>query len=335
MIEDENDETTNTPLVSDSEENEESVTVADSSATPLPVAIPETTYQSFSGTLSETQSTDVPILIEGDSDENGETANVPLVSDSEDNEESAPATDSSSAPLPLAIPELTHQSSSGTSSGTQLNDIGKLISSQSVGEIDVCMSKLSNSEKYCLLFNHVKPCSRALPSRFSDGCNRKFNVDWMKKYSWLRYSPTLDAVFCGPCSVLISSDNREGKGLLVNRPFSRWVKVTDTLSSHSKAAYHSDCLQAADILKATMENPNARIDVMQNTALKLKIDENKHIIRQIVRAALFLGKQGLALRGDIENVSSAKNPGNFLALLKIFAENDPSLQSHLHKHYWL
>ena len=64
-----------------------------------------------------------------------------------------------------------------------------------------------------------------IPSRFSDGCNRKFSVDWLKRYLWLRYSPTFDAVFCGPCSVLISSDNREGKGLLVNRPFSLWVNA--------------------------------------------------------------------------------------------------------------
>ena len=102
-------------------------------------------------------------------------------------------------------------------------------------------------------------------------------------------------MFCGPCSVLISSDNREGKGLLVNRPFSWWVKVTGTSNIHSKVAYHSDCLQAADILKATIENPNARIDVMQSTALILRIDENKHIICQIVHAALFLGKQVIVI----------------------------------------
>ena len=38
---------------------------------------------------------------------------------------------------------------------------------------------------------------------------------------------------------------------------------------------------------------------------------------------------GLAFRGDVENVASTKNPGNFLALLKVFASNDPILQSHL------
>ena len=84
-------------------------------------------------------------MIKDDSNENGETANIPLLSDSEGNEESAASTDSSSTPLPVAIPELTHQSSSGMLNGKQLNDVGKLISLQSVGEIDVCMSKVSNS----------------------------------------------------------------------------------------------------------------------------------------------------------------------------------------------
>ena len=84
--------------------------MADSSTTPLPVAIPELTHQSSSGTSSGTQSTYAPILIKDDSDENGETANVPLLSEREGNEESAPSTDSSSTPLPVAIPKLTPQS---------------------------------------------------------------------------------------------------------------------------------------------------------------------------------------------------------------------------------
>ena len=45
-------------------------------------------------------------------------------------------------------------------------------------------------------------------------------------------------------------------------------KVSDTLTSHSKAAYHLVCLQAADVLKAIIENSNARLVVMQSTALK-------------------------------------------------------------------
>ena len=59
--------------------------------------------------------------------------------------------------------------------------------------------------------------------------------------------------------------------------------------------------------------------------------ENKQILFQIVRVIIFLGKQGLGLQDDLEDIASEKNPGNFLALLKVFAENDPVLHRHLHQ----
>ena len=37
------------------------------------------------------------------------------------------------------------------------------------------------------------------------------------------------------------------------------------------------------------------------------------------------------IRGDVENVCSNKNPGNFLALLAMFAESDSILCNHLQK----
>jgi len=93
-----NNETTNAPLASDSEDNEDSTTVEDAISNPIDVAIPELTHHNSSATSAEIQSTDSLILIEDDSDENGEIGNVRLDShsDSEDTEESAPVTNSSS-----------------------------------------------------------------------------------------------------------------------------------------------------------------------------------------------------------------------------------------------
>ena len=65
---------------------------------------------------------------------------------------------------------------------------------------------------------------------------------------------------------------------------------------------------------------------MSNSTLQKQLSENKHILCQIVRVILYLGKQGLPFRGDVENLS---HPGNFLALLKVFAENDEILKKHL------
>jgi len=80
----------------------------------------------------------------------------------------------------------------------EYNDIGALIlPSKSTNEIISTMHKLTNSQKYSLLFNHVKP-PRILPSTYAFGCNQKFKIEWLTKYAWLRYSPKLDGVFCGP-----------------------------------------------------------------------------------------------------------------------------------------
>ena len=70
---------------------------------------------------------------------------------------------------------------------------------------------------------------------------------------------------------------------------------------------------------------------MTDNFLQARMNENKHIIRQIVRAIIFLAKQGLSFRGDVECSlqSNQKNPGNFLALLKNYAAADEDLFNHL------
>ena len=148
-----------------------------------------------------------------------------------------------------------------------VNDIGTIIdSTKSVNEICASLGSLSPARKYALLFKHVVPPSE-LPKTFSHGCLRKFRTSWIDKYPWLRYSSALDAVFCGPCSLLLEKVRRKDKGQLVNVPFSNWVKLSDTLSTHSKHAYHREALQLADIMKASIEKPMSRVDVLLSTTL--------------------------------------------------------------------
>ena len=117
--------------------------------------------------------------------------------------------------------------------------------------------------------------------------------------------------------------------MLVTRPFSNWGKLSTTLMNHSEHIYHRECLQDADILKSVTDKPACRLDVRANSAIQVRINENKHILRQIVCAIIYLGKQGLPFRGDTEELNLCKNPGNFLALLKNYAETDEILHQHL------
>ena len=134
----------------------------------------------------------------------------------------------------------------------------------------------------------------------------------------------LDGVFCGPCSLLLCSSERRDKRILVNKAFNNWSKLSTTLLNHSTFKYHHRCMQNAEILNSTIETPQSHIDVSISTTLSQRI-QDKLIIHQIVRAILFLAKQGLPFR-DHEDLSLDKNPGNFLAILKVFAENDEVLR---------
>ena len=209
---------------------------------------------------------------------------------------------------------INQQSNALLSEPPPFEDIGNLLEpTKSIDTICQSVSNLSNEAKHSLLCHHIAP-PNTLPTTYSRGCNRKFNTTWLTKYPFLLYSPKLDGVFCGPCSLLLSSDKRKDKGLLVNRSYSNWSKIGNALSNHSSLLYHLDCVQYTDILKNSTDNPASRIDVMANSDIQMQMDENRHIIRQIVRAILFLGKQGLPFRGDNKDLNITKNPGNFLAL---------------------
>ena len=62
-----------------------------------------------------------------------------------------------------------------------------------------------------------------------------------------------------------------------------------------------------DILKKNIiDNPASRIVIIANSDIQMRMDENKHIICQIVCAIYFLGMQGFPCHGDNEDLSTTK-----------------------------
>ena len=62
--------------------------------------------------------------------------------------------------------------------------------------------------------------------------------------------------------------SRVDKGLLVNKSFSNWIKVSKTLANHCSLHYHQHCLAMADALMSSVDNPRTRIDVMFSDAIQ-------------------------------------------------------------------
>ena len=125
------------------------------------------------------------------------------------------------------------------------------------------------------------------------------------------------------------SDNRKQKGALVNRPFNKWTNISSELADHANNAYHSRAMSASKLFVDCINKPELTLPDRFGTTRRQRRVENRHILKMIIKAILFCGKQCIALRGDHEEMSGMGNPGNFVALLSILSEHDELLQRHL------
>ena len=211
-----------------------------------------------------------------------------------------------------------------------VNDIGFILdATMSIKEIETSLSKLSDGQKYNLLVHHWKPSTDYIfPSTFMNGCNRSCSYSWLKRYPWLVYSQRLDGIFCISCALM--TKDRENKGLLVNKPFTRWTKLSDTLKTHSLQESHYHAMQDAANFKAFVEKPADRITVLIDNEKQSRIETNRHLLQIITQVLLLCGRQCIALRGSVEKITDVShNPGNFLAILKFVAEHDPLVKQHI------
>ena len=209
-------------------------------------------------------------------------------------------------------------------------DVGELVELSSTNEqLESAIHSLTDAEKYQYLTEHFKPFrGYPFPSTYMNKCNRLFQHKWLTKYSWLVYSPKLDGGSCLPC--FLFSTNRCGKGVLVNSTFIRWTRVTEVLGNHAMHEYHLNCLTKADAFKCGYNDPGKTICGHFNKELVERIATNRLIMKNLVWAILYLGKQGLALRGKGEDSRRGSNPGKFLSLLHLMAESDKVSRNHLH-----
>ena len=229
--------------------------------------------------------------------------------------------------------ELTPAVSSNTAANiTSDPDIGSIISSgMNVDTVTAAVNGLTNGEKYNLLTKHFQPTpSYPFPRVYSNGCFRQFQYRWLAKYHpWLVYSKAVDGGFCIFCALFATSRNK--LGVLVNRPFTAWIKVQKILDGHAGNKYHADATHAALCLQQSIERPQGNVDVCLNSRLLQNIHDNREILRCCAEAILFCGRQCIALRGDVEKVDAQCNPGNFLATMKVIANHSDIVKKHLEK----
>lgn len=111
--------------------------------------------------------------------------------------------------------------------------------------------------------------------------NRSFQHKWLDKYPWLLYSKELDGGFCKFC---LFAKNRSTLGVLVNKPFRRWVKVNKVVDGHASSKYYADAVEAAINF---IEQPQVNIDACLNMELLNVIQENRHVVKCCAQCILY------------------------------------------------
>ncbi|XP_039286744.1 zinc finger MYM-type protein 1-like [Nilaparvata lugens] len=154
---------------------------------------------------------------------------------------------------------------------------------------------------------------------------RHFQSNNYKKYEWLAGSETLNALFCWNCLLF----GRDRHTSWTENGFKHLGNLSKSLASHEITVNHiCASLCAASIGQIRIEtalDDQLKQEILQHNKI---VKRNRDLLKRLINAVCFLGKQELAFRGHNEEESSI-NRGNYIELLKYTADYDPLLAEHL------
>lgn len=160
---------------------------------------------------------------------------------------------------------------------------------------------------------------------------RRFSCKFYEKYNWIEYSVSNDTLFCFPCrhfaANLSASGQTTAQKCFVNygSKCKNWKEITKCLAKHSRYERHIISTQRWCDYQLVQTNSNHSVANQLINFRQQNINENRNHVHFLLKAALYLSKQGLAFRGHIESVSS-KNKGNFIEILEMFASDEMKLR---------
>lgn len=153
--------------------------------------------------------------------------------------------------------------------------------------------------------------------------NRSCQSRWFTDYNWLDYNEKNDSVTCFICkkhfNKIEMEKNTEEAFLSVG--FRNWKKALDAFREHQKSKGHV----AALTFEITIPKCG-NVKEMTSDQVKKDMQENRNCLLKIIETLQFLGRQGLALRGEGSDENS-----NFLQLLKLRCKDFPKLECWLEK----
>lgn len=150
---------------------------------------------------------------------------------------------------------------------------------------------------------------------------RSFQPSWFTKWPWLHYCEDADVVFCHICILALRQKKMQlnrGDTSFVSKGFSNWKDGTIGFKNHEASASHKEALQVVILLPTTCSDIGDMLSKQHADMKKF----NRECLLKVLSNLQFLARQGIAIRGDGDEVDS-----NFIQLLKLRGKDDPRIES--------
>ena len=139
----------------------------------------------------------------------------------------------------------------------------------------------------------------------------------------MRYSVSEDALYCGPC--VIFGRNEAKEKLFINK-VTDWSNLSCFVKRHLReGSPHFNYQAMADnfVHINSKDSADEAIIYKLSEFKKTQVLKNRHVLSKIIETLLLCGKQNIAIRGHIPQLS------NFMAILNSKAQGDDILTDHL------
>jgi hypothetical protein len=151
---------------------------------------------------------------------------------------------------------------------------------------------------------------------------RRCQLSWFTTFPWLDFCISRNKVFCFVCrAASIGGKHPPGiknqKDAFVNEGFDNWKRAIERFDVHSKSKVHLACASAQ------YDRTKPAINVQIVSSLQKQQLQRRTMLVTQVSSLIYLLRQGLALRGHIENES------NLTQLLFLRANDIPGLHEYI------
>lgn len=158
--------------------------------------------------------------------------------------------------------------------------------------------------------------------------NRCFLKSHYEEFNWLEYSAAQNCAFCFPCRMFYNKCIANSEDGFVKVGFRNWKKAIEKFSRHEKSSVHLANVEKLVLHKISEETGS--INTHLSNEYKQEVERNVAYLSKVFDIVMFLGKQGLALRGHDEKKSSSSK-GNFLEMCEFLGKYDTSFAASYNK----